>query len=95
MNMAGMWALGLFVAISTGSTYAQIPSPGDAGTTNDSFSGAVTGQAAAVPEPNAKRLHRLFTIGGIPAYVYAPVEPPYSSEMNRSLAADPIWEPGF
>ncbi|HEY4044331.1 MAG TPA: hypothetical protein VGM32_21135 [Rhodopila sp.] len=36
--------------------------------------------------------HPLFTIGREPVVVWAPVEPPYSSKMNRSQAGNPVWD---
>lgn len=41
------------------------------------------------PEPTP-----LFDVGGIPVGVWAPVEAPYNSRMNRNLASDPLWEAG-
>jgi hypothetical protein len=37
----------------------------------------------------------LFSIGGVPVYLWAPVAPPYSTNANRNLAADPLTEAGM
>jgi hypothetical protein len=42
-------------------------------------------------QPNEPASHPLFTIAGIPAYVWAPVEPHYDANNDRNLAADPFW----
>jgi hypothetical protein len=95
MKMAGALALGLFVTVAAGSAHAQSPQPGSGDTWDESYSGSTTATAGSVPEPDTQRLHKLFSIGGMPAYLYTPVEPPYNAAMNRNLAADPIWEPGY
>ena len=33
----------------------------------------------------------LFTIGGMPVQVWAPVAPPYDASTNLNNAADPFW----
>jgi hypothetical protein len=40
---------------------------------------------------NEPASHPLFTIAGIPADVWAPVEPHYDANNDRNLAADPFW----
>jgi hypothetical protein len=35
--------------------------------------------------------HPLFTIGHLEVHVWAPVEPHYDANMNRTLAGDPPW----
>jgi hypothetical protein len=45
------------------------------------------------PQPPPERTP-LFSVGGIPVGVWAPVESPYDSHMNRNLASDPLWEAG-
>ena len=38
--------------------------------------------------------HTLFSIGDLGVHVWAPVEPPYDSSMNRTAAGDPAWDSG-
>jgi ABC-type glycerol-3-phosphate transport system substrate-binding protein len=43
--------------------------------------------------PNAARnAHPLFTIGHLEVHVWAPVEPHYDANMNRTIAGDPPWD---
>jgi len=37
----------------------------------------------------------LFMIGGVPVYLWAPVEPPYNAHANLDPAADPLWLAGM
>jgi hypothetical protein len=48
-----------------------------------------TNPDATVTQPRA-----LFKLGNVPVDVWAPVEPPYDANMNRSQAANPVWEEG-
>jgi hypothetical protein len=48
--------------------------------------GTVTGVREAPP---------LFKIGDVPVHLWAPVQPPYDSRMNRDPAAEPFWEAGM
>jgi len=54
-------------------------------------------QAPSVPagtETGVRESSPLFRIGEFPVFLWAPVEPPYDTHMNRNLAADPLWEAG-
>jgi hypothetical protein len=59
-----------------------------------------TGQTTAAPSllENSQRSEQqsrpLFTIGGVEVHLWAPVEQPYDSHMNRTAAANPMWESG-
>jgi hypothetical protein len=65
--------------------YAQQPSPagGPLG-----FSGQT---AAAGPRQAPTQARPLFTIGGLPIGIWAPVPPPYDAAANRNAAANPLW----
>ena len=91
MNTAHVLILGTFVAILSTSAFAQDQLPGD--TNTNYWIGA--SNAPVAPEQGNQQPRRLFTIGGLPVNIYTPVEPPYSPAMNRNLAADPLWAPGF
>jgi hypothetical protein len=61
---------------------------------------ALEGQRVTAPPPltnpdaSITGPRPLFKIGKVPVEVWAPVEPPYDAHLNRSEAADPIWEEG-
>jgi hypothetical protein len=44
------------------------------------------------PDQSVAQAHPLFNIGREPVVVWAPVEAPYNAHMNRSQAANPVWE---
>jgi hypothetical protein len=48
--------------------------------------------APAGTERNMPQLTPLFMIGGVPVYLWAPLEPPYDAHAN---ATDPLWETGM
>jgi hypothetical protein len=50
--------------------------------------------AQGTVEDNAPDSQPLFTIGGVGVHVWAPVESPYDSRANGSLAGGPMWEGG-
>jgi hypothetical protein len=50
--------------------------------------------AEGAVEGNAPGSQPLFTIGGLGVHVWAPVESPYDSRANSSLAGGPMWEGG-
>ena len=87
MKAFGAVVLGMaaLVAATAASAQAQIPEGPD------------TGQMARAPAlPPAPRdgkpqSRALFTIGGVEVHLWAPVEPPYDPDLNRNLAADPLW----
>lgn len=45
------------------------------------------------PDARAAQSRPLFMIGNLPVVVWAPVEPPYNGNMNRSAASDPMFDP--
>jgi hypothetical protein len=51
---------------------------------------APAGTGRTVPQ-----LTPLFTIGGVPVYLWAPVEPPYNTHAGQDLATDPLWMAGM
>jgi hypothetical protein len=44
------------------------------------------------PEASVSQPRPLFKIGELPVGVWAPVEPPYDSRMNRDQAGNPVWD---
>jgi hypothetical protein len=72
--------------------------------TQSSASGTWTAQApsatqtiTSLPDLNNSQAdvmqpHPLFNIGDVPVGIWAPVEPSYDSRMNRSEAANPVWD---
>ena len=46
------------------------------------------------PDASVTRPPALFKIGNVPLGLWAPVEPPYDAHMNRTQAANPVWEEG-
>src|ERR1700749_1614850 len=48
------------------------------------------------PDASVAQQRPLFSIRNVPVNVWAPVEPPYDTHMNRTQAANPVWgEGGF
>lgn len=47
-----------------------------------------------LPGPIAPEITQqpLWTIGGLPVAIWAPVPPPYNMQVNRSAAADPFYD---
>lgn len=48
----------------------------------------------ANPAGTAQQSAPLFTIAGVPVRVWAPIEPSYDPNMNRTAAQGPMWEAG-
>jgi hypothetical protein len=46
------------------------------------------------PDATVTQPHALFNIGNVPVDVWAPVEPPYDANMNRTQASNPVFEQG-
>ncbi|HEX3575886.1 MAG TPA: hypothetical protein VHU42_14890 [Rhodopila sp.] len=46
------------------------------------------------PQSNGPQSRTLFKIAGVPVHLWAPVEAPYDANMDRTAAANPIWEDG-
>jgi hypothetical protein len=46
------------------------------------------------PDASVTQPRELFKIGNLPVDVQAPVEPPYDSHINRTQAANPVFEEG-
>ena len=44
------------------------------------------------PDATVTQPRPLFNIGKVPVVVWAPVEPPYDANMNRTQAANPVWD---
>ncbi len=44
------------------------------------------------PDATVTQPRPLFNIGKVPVVVWAPVEAPYDSNMNRTQAANPVWD---
>jgi hypothetical protein len=44
------------------------------------------------PDRSAAQSSPLFRIGQVPVVLWAPVQPPYNSKVNRSQAANPLWD---
>ncbi len=42
-------------------------------------------------QTDAQRPRPLFTIGGLQIDLWAPIESYYDANVNRNLAADPLW----
>jgi hypothetical protein len=69
-------------------TQARTPQiPGTSETTQDPF-------VPPAPESSGPQSHTLFKIAGVPVHVWAPVEAPYDPNMDRTAAANPMWEAG-
>ncbi|HET6234741.1 MAG TPA: hypothetical protein VFE41_07220 [Acetobacteraceae bacterium] len=92
MNRLSAIAFGAVVAVATTAAYGQEPSATVLSTT----------PAARAPyyyPDNVELSSRqsatpLFTIGGFAGQIWAPVKPPYNTEADRNLAADPMWDAG-
>jgi hypothetical protein len=91
MNRIGAIVLGASVlmvatAASGRAQSSEIPSASQA---------TPTQSVPDVTESSPRQSTPLFTFGGMTVYLWAPVEPPYDANMNRSSAADPLWESGM
>jgi hypothetical protein len=59
-----------------------------------------TSQTTAAPVPaqnpqgTVQQSVPLFTIAGVPVRVWAPIEPSYDPNMNRTAAEGPMWDAG-
>jgi hypothetical protein len=91
MNTTGALILGTFVAVGATAASGQEQYPTKAGANRQ----IGTFTATVAPEPSDLQSRPLFTIGGLPVRVWAPVEPHYNAAANRNIAADPLWGPGL
>ncbi len=76
---------------------AEAQSPPTPGRTVQASVASQTTQApfnSTNPDQSVSQSRPLFTIGRLPVTVWAPVEQFYDARMNRTAAANPIWEPG-
>lgn len=89
MNTAGKLILGTFVAMTAMALAAQGQTLAPAG--SDRQIGASSTSAAREPSGSPP----VFTLGGLPVHVWAPVPPYYNARANRNLAADPLWGPNW
>jgi hypothetical protein len=92
MKRLGAIAFGAVVAVATTAAYGQEPNATWLSTTP-------TARAPYYYPDNVELSSRqsatpLFTIGGFEGHIWAPVKPPYNTEADRNLAADPMWQAG-
>lgn len=82
------FTISALMVATVATTQAQTPRvPGTSQTTQAPF-------VPPAPEPSGPQPHTLFKIAGVPVHVWAPVEAPYDANMDRTAAANPIWEAG-
>jgi hypothetical protein len=88
MTKVGAMLLGALPLLLATAAYAQGPAPQAGGTVQTPA--LVPGEVA--PPNNGPQ--PLFSIGNVPVSVWAPTEPTYNTQANRSAADNPLW-PGM
>jgi hypothetical protein len=84
-------------AVVVGASVLMLAAAGSAGAQNSEWNQsqpAPIESAQGTVEDNAPEGQPLFTIGGLGVHVWAPVESPYDSRANGSLAGGPMGEGG-
>jgi len=91
---AAILASAVILAFMTvGSAQAGKPSP--AGKTQPAPGASQTARAPYSPpgpDQGVGQSRPLFVVGGVPVVLWAPVQPPYNSRMNRPAAAGQWWD---
>jgi hypothetical protein len=87
MNSIGAAVLSATALMLATVAVAHAQSPGGPGLGQETQSPFV----APDPTQGEPASHPLFTIGGVEAHIWAPVEPHYDANNNRNLAANPLW----
>ena len=89
MRKISFVVFGAAALLTVGAVQAQMPvNPED------------NSQMTVAPAPsfenqeNRDQSRPLFTFGGLEVHVWAPLEAPYNSKVNRSRAEDPLWSQG-
>jgi hypothetical protein len=97
MKMFSTLALAAFALVVATAASAQVKKPAADPPPRPvpAESQTVTAQPVPTnPDATVNQPRPLFNIGNLPVDVWAPVEPPYDANMNRSQAANPVWEEG-
>lgn len=89
MNKISLVVLVAVASMAVASAQAQMP-----GNPEDNSQMTVAPAQSFENQENREQSRPLFTFGGIEAHVWAPLEAPYNSKMNRSRAEDPLWSQG-
>jgi hypothetical protein len=86
MNRSGVLIAGVLPLLMATAAYADTPADQVTGT----LQAPVTLPAPVAPENTQQP--PLWTLGGVPVRIWAPVAPPYDAAANRTGAADPLWD---
>jgi hypothetical protein len=86
MTRSGALITGVLPLLMATAAFADSPAP-------PQISGTVQ-SPVILPGPIAPEITQqpLWTIGGLPVAIWAPVPPPYNMQVNRSAAADPFYD---
>jgi hypothetical protein len=96
MKMFSAMVLGALSFSMATAAFAQAQNPPSPNQATPAAATSQTLTAPAIqsnPDQSVSQAHPLFTIGREPVVVWAPVPAPYDAHMNRSAAANPVWNP--
>ena len=99
MKILAALMLGASALVVADTAFAQVRKSAVDAPTRQLPAATQTMRAAPVPanpEASVNAPISLFKIGKVPVIVWTPVEPPYDARLNRTAAANPLWdEEGF
>lgn len=88
MRTIGLLGAAALMMATVGSAWAQSPQVRDTGQVT--MAPALQGG----PQHGVDQSRPLFNVGKLEVHIWAPMEPYYDANMNRTAAANPIWGSG-